>query len=301
MTTEHYVKIHEEYVRWLNILGFSADSVSGFNRNVRVFFDWLENQNVLSITDLTQKHLAKYFEYIQTRPNRLYTGTGLSVSHLNHNFDAIDKLCEFLHQTGLESAPIATNFRLKVDKEARIRNIQPFTQQEIKQLYDSIEQTYSHLDFTQREENHEQMRLTFALFYGCGLRMSEGMKLTMDDIDFDRRTVFVRQGKNYKDRIVPMSEGVFKIVESYVYNFRKRYKLSHNRLFINAKIFLRRRLIELKKACNNPEIQEKRITLHVLRHSIATHLLQNGVSIENIAKFLGHTSLASTQIYTHLI
>jgi len=145
------------------------------------------------------------------------------------------------------------------------------------------------------------MRLVFALFYGCGLRMSEGLKLTIDDIDFDRKTVFVRQGKNYKDRIVPMSEGVFKIVESYVYNFRNRYKLTHNRLFIHKKITLRRGLIETQKACDNPEIQEKRITLHVLRHSIATHLLQNGVNIENIAKFLGHTSLASTQIYTHLI
>ena len=301
MTTEHYLKIHEEYVKWLDILGFSQVSIYSFNLNVRDFFDYLENHNILSITDLTQKKIYTYFEYLQTRPNWKYIGTGLSVTYLNHNFDAIDKLCEFLHQSGMETAPMPTNFRLKVDKDARIRKIQPFTQDEIKELYDCIDKTYLHLKYAEQELNHEQMRLTFALFYGCGLRLSEGMKLTADDIDFDKRTIFIHQGKNYKDRIVPMSDGVFKIVENYVYNFRNRYKLNHNRLFINAKIFLRRRLIELKNTCNNPEIRAKRIHLHALRHSIATHLLQNGVSIENIAKFLGHSTLESTQIYTHLI
>ena len=301
MNTEHYTKIHEEYVRWLDILGFSQATVSGFNRNIRDFFTWLEQQHFLSIKDLTQKNIHRYFEYLQTRPNRLYKGTGLSNIHLNHNFEGIDKLCEFLHQMGMETAPTPPNVRLKIDKEARIRNIQPFTQDEIKELYDNIDLLYSHLKHEHREQNRQQMRLVFALFYGCGLRMSEGMKLAVDDIDFDKKTIFVHQGKNYKDRIVPMSEGVFKIVENYVYNFRKIHKTDHNRLFINKKIVLRRGLHALQEVCNNPEIKEKRITLHILRHTIATHLLQNGVSIENIAKFLGHSSLTSTQIYTHLI
>ena len=299
--TEHYLKIHEEYVRWLDILGFSEASIRGFNMNIRDFFVWLEQQHILSIKDLTQKNIHCYFEYLQTRPNRKYKGTGLSNTYLNHNFEAIDKLCEFLHQMSMETAPSSLNVRLKIDKEARIRNIQPFTQDEIKELYNTIDLLYSHLKYERREQHQQQMRLVFALFYGCGLRMSEGMNLRVDDIDFDKKTVFVHQGKNYKDRIVPMSEGVFKIVENYVYNFRKTYKTNHNRLFINKKIFLRRGLFALQEVCNNPEIKEKRITLHILRHTIATHLLQNGVSIENIAKFLGHTSLASTQIYTHLI
>ena len=145
------------------------------------------------------------------------------------------------------------------------------------------------------------MRLVFALFYGCELRLSEGMKLTIQDVDFDKKTIFVRQGKYYKDRIVPMNMGVFKIVENYVYNFRKAYKLNHNRLFINKKMTLQRGLLLLQKVCDNPQIKEKRLYFHILRHSIATHLLQNGMTIENIALFLGHSTLESTQIYTHLI
>jgi integrase/recombinase XerD len=301
MNTEHYIKIHAEYIRWLDILGFAAASIDAYNRNIRDFFIWLEEQKILSIKCLTLKDIYRYFEYLQSRPNKKYKGTGLSNNHLNHNFEAVDKLCEFLHQMGMETAPTAPNLRLKIDKEARIRNINPFTQDEIKELYACIDLLYSHFKHEHREQNQHQMRLVFALFYGCGLRMSEGMRLAIDDIDFDKRTIFVRQGKGSKDRIVPMSEGVFKIIENYVYNFRKVHKLNHNRLFINKKITLRRGLQALQVICENPEIKEKRITLHILRHTIATHLLQNGVALENIAKFLGHTSLTSTQIYTHLI
>jgi integrase/recombinase XerD len=301
MKTEHYKRIHEQYIRWLDILGFSQATIAGFILNVKDFFEYLEDNNILSIRDLTQKHILIYFEYLQTRPNKLYKGTGLSATHLNHNFDAINKLCQFLHHAGWESAPIPVNKRLKINHEEQLRKIQPFTQDEIRELYSDIDKTFENLPFEIRERRHEQLKLVFALFYGCGLRMSEGMKLTVKDINFDRRTVFVHQGKYYKDRIVPMGEGVFRIVENYVYNFRKRALTKHNRLFINAPVMLRRSLDELKNVCKNPEIQDKRLTLHILRHTIATHLLQNGVSIENIAKFLGHTSLASTQIYTHLI
>lgn len=297
MRNQSYIHIHQQYIRWLDILGFSNASIEGFNRHIKDFFKYLESINILSVTELTQKHIYTYFEYLQTRPNKLYKGTGLSVTHLNHNFDAIDKLCEFLYQSGLEASPVPTNFRLYMDNEQRIRKIQPFTQDEIKQLYNNIDNTYLHLEFTEREIKHEQLKLIFALFYGCGLRLSEGLKLTVKDLDFDKKTIFINQGKNYKDRIVPMSQGVYNILENYVYNFRNLQKLNHNRLFINAKAPLRRSLEQLKITSNI----NKRLTLHILRHSIATHLLQNGVSIENIAQFLGHTSLESTQIYTHLL
>jgi len=301
MKTQHYTEIHRAFIKWLHALGFSDASIKGFRQNIKAFFAYLEENRILSITILTRKHIQTYFEHLQTRPNKLYKGTGLSAVHLNHNYEAIDKLCEFLHQYGMENAPIPPKVRIKMDEEERIRKIQPFTQDEIKQLYDCIDLIYADCEYTKRESLQQQIRLVFALFYGCGLRMSEGMNLTIQDIDFDRKTVFVRQGKYYKDRIVPMNAGVFKTVESYVYNFRKTIKLSHTRLFINSKETIRRGLVELHRVCDNPEIKAKRLYFHILRHSIATHLLQNGMSIENIALFLGHGTLASTQLYTHIV
>jgi integrase/recombinase XerD len=111
----------------------------------------------------------------------------------------------------------------------------------------------------------------------------------------------VEKGKNYKDRFVPMSAGVYNELQNYVYNFRNKLKLPHNRLFLKGKNELNKMLKHLQNVCEDEEIKQKRLSMHVLRHSIATHLLQNGMSIENISQFLGHSSLESTQIYTHLI
>jgi len=303
MKTKHYIKIHEEYVRWATILGFSDASITIFNRSTRDFFTWLEEKNILSINELTRKHINTYFDYLQTRPNEKYIGLGLSPRYININFGAINKLCEFLHQIGMENAPIPINNTFfKVDEEERIRKIQPFTQEEIKEMYDCIDNSFGYVkQYSVRERKKEQLKLAFALFYGCGLRLSEGMKLTIKDIDFDRKMVFVHQGKNYKDRIVPISDGVFKIIESYIYNFRNSKKVNHNRLFLCKQMAIRRSLEVVKNACKNPETKAKRITLHILRHTIATHLLENGATFENIAKFLGHGSLVSTQIYTHIV
>jgi integrase/recombinase XerD len=197
---------------------------------------------------------------------------------------------------GLQTAPIPTNYRIKPDKEQRIKNIQPLTKEEIKTLQSNIDSIYSQLPFKQREAKQEQLKLIFTLYYGCGLRRNEGYKLTVNDIDFDKKTIFIKQGKNYKDRIIPMNTGVLKALEHYIYNYRNLQKVKHKRLFLSTTGTLNNSLQDLQKLTDI----DKKITLHILRHSIATHLLQAGMSIESIALFLGHSSLESTQIYTHL-
>ena len=300
MFNASYTAIKKEYALWLNTLGFSSGLVYDYKFRVKEFFEWLQTKNINTVYTISQKHIDKYFDYLQTRPNKRRKG-GLSTAHLNHNFMAIDKLLEFLHQMGMQNAPIPTNFRIKPDKQARINNIQPFTIEEIKTLQANIENTYPDFTYLQREAKHEQLKLIFALYYGCGLRRTEGYKLTVNDIDFEKRTIFIRQGKNYKDRIVPMNGSVYKALEHYIYNFLNLQKLNHRRLFINTTGTLNDSLKDLQQATNIEAIKNKRLTLHILRHSIATHLLQNGMSIESIALFLGHSSLESTQIYTHLV
>jgi integrase/recombinase XerD len=296
-----YKTIVENYVVWLETLGFSDAMIYDYKFRLCDFFEWLENKQIQNINLLNSKHITEYFNYLETRPNKMNKGRLLSVSHLNHNFLAIDKLLEFLHQYGMENAPVPTNYRMKVDEQQRINKIEVFTKEEIKILYNSIENTYLTLPYEKRQANHYELKLIFALYYGCGLRLSEGYKLRIQDVNFDKKTVFVEQGKNYKDRVVPMSEGVYRELQNYVYNYRHRLKLKHNRLFIYTKQTLHLRLKHLQNVCTDENIKAKRLSLHVLRHSIATHLLQNGMSIENISLFLGHSSLESTQIYTHII
>jgi len=296
-----YKAIIDEYVTWLDTLGFSDAMIYDYKFRLCDFFEWLETKQIQSVALLTNKHITEYHAYLETRPNKKDKGRLLSVSHLNHNFLAIDKLLEFLHQYGMTNAPVPTNYRMKVDEQERINKIEVFTKEEIKTLYNSIPNTYTRFLFAERQARHYELKLIFALYYGCGLRLSEGYKLKIQDIDFDKKTVFVEQGKNYKDRIIPMSNGVYNDLQDYIYNYRHRLKLKHNRLFIYTKQTLHLRLKHLQNVCDDESIKAKRLSLHVLRHSIATHLLQNGMSIENISLFLGHSSLDTTQIYTHLI
>jgi len=298
--SDNFKNIHSEYTQWLDTLGFSKGLIYDYKGRIKDFILWLETQNINHIKDLTQKQIQTYNEYLQSRQNKRRKG-GLGTSHLNHNFMALDKLCEFLHQVGMESAPIPLNYRIRQEKNERIYKIETLTKEEIKTLQANIINTYERMPFIEKEAKQEQIKLVFALFYGCGIRRTEGANLTIEDIDFEKKTIFIRQGKNYKDRVIPMSTGVCKEIENYIYNFRNTIKIKHKKLFIHSIGTVSDSLKELQNVCENEEIKNKRITLHILRHSIATHLLQNGMSIENIALFLGHSSLESTQIYTHLI
>jgi len=298
---ESYKVILDNFTIWLDTFGYSHWTVKNSTLGLKWFLEWLENRQITGINQLTNKHITDYHNYLETRPNTLYKGQLLSPAHLTKNFITIDKFLEFLQHYGVASAPVPTNKRIRTDQQEQIRKIEVLTQEEVKTLYDCIPDTYPRYNFEIRQEKQYELKLVFALYYGCGLRRSEGYKLTAKDVDFENRTVFVQQGKCYKDRIVPMSTGVYNELQDYIYNFRSRLKLNHNRLFISDLQMMILRLKYLKNICPNEAIRAKHLTLHGLRHSIATHLLQNGMSLENIALFLGHSSLDSTQIYTHLI
>jgi integrase/recombinase XerD len=297
MIAEHYKTIAKEYAAWLAAIGFGNSVTYNYKNAALDFFAWLQQNNVHQINLLAQTHIAQYFGFLQTRSNKRKAGA-LSAAHLNKNFDCIDKLLEFLQNAGMQNVPLPTAYRIRQDRKAREEKIQALTKDEIKTLQNNIHNTYGHFDFKLREKKHEELKLIFALYYACGLRRSEGFKLTINDIDFERRAIFIKQGKGYKDRIVPMNNNVHNALQHYIYNFRNLQKPKHKRLFVTGAYSLNVSLQHLQKVSG---IENRHITLHTLRHSIATHLLQNGMGIESIALFLGHSSLESTQVYTHLI
>lgn len=296
----NFTEIQEQYIFWLDTLNFSTNSIKNYGNRVSDFFTWLVTQNINHISQIQQNHITAFFECQQTRISEKFKTT-LSPSYLNDYFTAIDKLLEFLQQMGAKNIPSPTNYRITIDNDERVRKIEPFTSQEIKILQTTINELYPNYNHEHREIKQRQLQLVFVLFYGCGLRLSEGFKLTPKDINFNKRTIFIHQGKNYKDRIIPISNNIYNALQDYIYNFRNLIKCNHNRLFVQQQITVTKDLKHLHKNCNDENIQNKRLSFHILRHSIATHLLQNGMSVENIARFLGHNSLTSTQIYTHII
>lgn len=296
----NFTDIHKQFTFYLDTLGYSTSSINKYSRKSDDFFKWLTSQDITHITGLKHAHVINFFEYQKTRKNIKFKGV-LSDIYLNDYFIGIDKLLEFLHQIGAKNTPSPTNYRISINDDKRIRNIQPFTIEEIKLLQSKIHKLYPNYKYKKREVKQYQLQLVFALYYGCGLRLNEGYNLTVKDIDFNKKTIFIRQGKNYKDRIVPITDTIYKVLQDYIYNFRHHIKCNHNRLFVHTTRALLKSLKHLQQNCDNEPLKSKLLHFHILRHSIATHLLQKGMPIENIARFLGHNSLTSTQIYTHII
>ncbi|GGX36134.1 tyrosine-type recombinase/integrase [Aquimarina muelleri] len=184
--------------------------------------------------------------------------------------------------------------------------IETLTPEEIQQLYKA---TYGYNENTKLELINARDRAILTIYYGCGLRRNEGYHLDVSDIDFDRRIVHVRKGKANKERFVPFNKTNSKYLQEYLYDSRPQMTFDKriNAFFISMKgkrmntRSMALRLKILQQRTHDIYLQDKNVRLHVLRHSIATHLLQNGMPLEKISRFLGHNSLESTQIYTHLI
>lgn len=139
--------------------------------------------------------------------------------------------------------------------------------------------------------------------YACGLRVSELVNLKVSNIDFDECIIRVF-GKGSKERIVPMNNSALNALKTYINDYRN-YLLKTNDsdyVFINnlSKPITRQGFFKiLKKICEENGIN-KHVSPHTLRHSFATHLLNNGADLRVIQELLGHTNLTTTQIYSHI-
>ena len=141
-------------------------------------------------------------------------------------------------------------------------------------------------------------RTMLSLIYACGLRRSELLNLTFKDIQADRLIITVRQSKGKKDRIVTLSPMLLVELRQYYLQFRPLKYLFEGQV-VGEKYSARSLEEILKKACKTAKIN-KPVTLHWLRHSYATHLLERGTDLRYIQELLGHSSSRTTEIYTHV-
>ncbi len=302
LQSTNYNYLETAFKEWLDILGFAQATVYNLPTAVREFLYYLEQKNIKQINQLNQTHLKDYYQYLMSRSNEKQGGA-LSANYINGHFWALEKFFEFLHHKGTKNLPTINLKRLKIETLAR----EILTQEEIKELYTIVENQQSN---TQKQEaiNHQD-KVLLTIYYGCGLRRSEGANINIDDINFDTRVLHVKKGKNNKQRLIPFNKTALKYLQDWVFDYRTILikDKSETKLFINYRgkpltgNTINDRLQRIINQSENIKIKEKNITLHSLRHSIATHLLANGMDIQKVQRFLGHSSLETTQIYTHLI
>jgi integrase/recombinase XerD len=157
------------------------------------------------------------------------------------------------------------------------------TKEEVKRLIDSVK--------------NKKHKLMVMLLYSAGLRLSELLNLKVLDLEFNEKIGWVRSGKGSKDRIFILSDRIAEELKLYVENMKEDAYIFTGRN--GARMTPRNVQKLIKKAMKTASI-EKDIHPHTLRHSLGTHLLENGVDIRKIQILLGHANLSTTQIYTHV-
>ena len=157
------------------------------------------------------------------------------------------------------------------------------------------------------EENTDlakRNRCMIEVLYGCGLRVSELTELQISNINFKENYLKI-QGKGDKVRFVPLADYTADFIKNYINNIRSKRKINpkhSDTLFLNSRgVQISRQMVFLiiKEIVRKAGIQ-KNISPHTFRHSFATHLLQNGADLRFIQEMLGHSSITTTEIYTHL-
>ena len=298
LKNKSYIKLITSFTDWLDILGFSETTVYNFPTYLQEFFYWLELNNIKSIDLITKEIVKKYYKALSQRPNEKRNG-GLSNNYLNVHQAALKKFRIYLQKHQAINIPI----HLKPERTNRLEIIDILTISEIKELFKAVANQNTYEYFKLRDQ------AILVLLYSCGLRRSEAINLDLKDILFDKELIYVRKGKNYKERLIPINYYNLQILENYIYEARPLFKAYNQSEALLIGQYGTRltggtmatRLQIIIKATNNETIKSKKVTPHKLRHAIATHFLQAGMKLEDIKQFLGHSCLETTQIYTHLV
>lgn len=278
------MEIHAQFTRYVEEIGYSKGSKKLIPQLVK---DFLTYHHIRDVSQITQDHIEKFHQHLQTRPNK-WKVSALSESYINHHVYALKVFFNWLETTNQISVNPISNLKFKSPK---INTREPLTKEEITILFEEI-------------QNLKELTILH-LFYSCGLRRSEAEALNMTDIHFKQHLLYVRDGKGAKRRAVPLTEKVSKEMENYLLHERPNEEKADTERSRSEAFMLNDKGTRMKGDQYNKALKaiikrteiKNETSLHHLRHSIATHLLENGLEIEEVRDFLGHSYLESTQIY----
>lgn len=273
---------------WLNHLaverGASANTLSNYRRDVRRYLGWLVDNGVDDLAAVDRGMVENYLKFLRGTMAASSASRALIVARGLHKFAVAEGI-------------------LDVDVASEVtppRNAQhlPETLQieEVEKLLDSVPTGEVATPIDIRD------RALLELLYGTGARITEVTSLTVDDVT-ENDGMLMLTGKGDKQRLVPVGSQAQKAVEEYL--VRGRPVLSKGKshaLFLNTRggsLSRQSAWAVLKQAAARAGIK-KSISPHTLRHSFATHLLEGGADVRTVQELLGHSSVTTTQIYTHV-
>ena len=262
-------------------LGYAPTSVRTDRWRIRRFLEWCERAGPGRVEAVTAADLEAYREYVRGVPS-LRDGGPVSEFTVYRLLRVVQLLFDYLLQSGVVAVDPFASFTMNRPKRGPKRNI--LTQGEVTRLYGACERL--------------EERALLALAYGCGLRVGEIERLNATEVRLADKLLVVERGKYDKRRVIPLSAGVWRDLTTYA---RRRQGTEPAFLRHGRGGRLRRHTIQkwLTRLAERSGIS-KQVTVHILRHTIASHLLTGGLAVEEVRTFLGHSLLATTQRYVQV-
>lgn len=262
---------------------YSKLTVNAYENDLKDFLDFIETEyDSQSISQVNYSQIRSWIVLLVEK--------GLSNRSINRKVSALNTFYKFIIKTGdIELNPLSKHRALKTSNKIQV----PFSQAEIKTVL-------SDLNFS---DDYESVRNKFIieLFYSTGIRRIELVELKLVSLDLDNKTLKVL-GKRNKERIVPL-------LSSVVYTAKKYLQLKNklDNVIDIEHLFLTKKGVKIYETLVYRIINEYfslasskvKKSPHILRHSFATHLLNQGADLNAVKELLGHSSLAATQVYTH--
>lgn len=288
--SEEFKAVFTDYKNLVIAKGYKTGNGTMYPKAVASFFQYLEQNFIWQCEHISSEIILTYYQHLIERPNRRRKGA-LSNCTINHHLFALRLLVKFFQDQGItqNSLVVPPNLETK-------RKISVLTKEDVKYLFEAC------------ENNLEKALL--ALAYGCGLRREEMTALTIRDIDFTRGSILIRHGKGNKIREVAMANQVKKMLHDYfIYTRLTQERNVQNSRSVSSKFLLTNQGNEasgnylnrlLKTILSRTQVGDHHlqgISLHSLRHAIATHLAENGAEMEMVSEFLGHETIDTSSLY----
>lgn len=277
-------KLLDEFLNYLTIeKGLSKNTIESYKRDLKSYMVYLKTKKIDSINSTDRALIVSYLLSMQKQ--------GKASSSISRACAAIRSFYRFLfHENYIDDDPTLNIESPKLEK--RLPRV--LTVSEVETL---LSQPKSNDPWELRD------RAMLELLYSTGIRVSELISLTCEDIKLEMG--FLRCiGKGSKERIVPVGKIATFYVKKYIQEARNKFLKKNNTdiLFLNryGEGLTRQGFWKIIKKYSKKAGIKKEITPHTLRHSFATHLLENGADLRSVQEMLGHADISTTQIYTHL-
>jgi len=278
------------------VLGFSPRTVASYHSHLSFFLAWLaEETDVEEMTAVTPEVLHAWQTWLYGFADE--DGRGLAIATQAARLSVVRSFFRFLVKTDVLLYDPAASIELPKRKGILPRSV--LSKKEVERLLAAPDAT---TPLGLRD------RAMLEVLYSTGIRNAELRSLTIYDVDLDRGLVRVNEGKNAKDRVVPLGEAACRWVKEYLTEARPKLLEAHHDHANESTLFLSKNgnplvplgvIYPIRKHAKAAGI-ERVVTPHTMRHTFATHLLQGRADIRHIQAMLGHASVATTQIYTRV-